>query len=127
MDNTKPTALNAKKIMKSLPKGFIGVSVPKKARIVYLQADATKIKKDKAKLAVSKLCEELGLKVNNFHVDEQSINWQLNDPEFDRQMVASARAALKPLKDFYSKYGIAYRYNDNACEIVRKIICLIDD
>ena len=125
MDNT--TKLNPDTILKSLPEGFTDVSIPKKTRIVFLRADATKINKEDATNAVKKLCKELGLSIFGSQCDDVDLDFRLHDTTYNKAMVASARAALKPMKEFFTKYRNAYRYDDATCEVVRKIMRLINN
>ena len=124
MSNTasKPVKLDPEKIMKSLPEAFTGVSIPKHTRTIYLRANVKDISAEEARKAVSKLCKDLKLKIMNFRSDDEEADFVLEDPAFTKQMVSEARACLKAVNSFYSKYDYAYRYNDDACEIVTQII-----
>lgn len=124
--NTPPTVkLNPKAILKMLPKGFVGVSIPNKTRVVFLKADANIISKDNATKAINKLCKDLKLKIDYENAYESSIEYCLIDPVFNKSMYAEAKACLKAVKSFYSKYRIACRYDDTAGNIARQVLRIV--
>jgi hypothetical protein len=119
MDSKK---FDPEKIIKSLPEGFTGVSVPKGTRTVFIGAEGDKISFEDAKKATKKLAKELGLSIVSTKEYGSAFEFCLEDKEFNKQMRAEARAALKAVTSFYSKYGDAYRYDDETCESVAKIM-----
>ena len=124
--NTPPTVkLNPKAILKMLPKGFIGVSVPNKTRTVFLQVDTNVINKVDAKKAVNKLCKELSLAVEYERLDNEPTCFCLKDPAFNKEMLAEAKACLKAVKSFYSKYRIACRYDNVVGDVANKIMNVV--
>lgn len=118
MDSKK---FDPEKIIKSLPEGFTGVSVPKNTRTVFIGGDCFKIKFEDAKKAVRKLAKELGLSIVSAKEYDSIFEFCLEDKEFNKQMRAEAKAALKAVTSFYAKYGDAYRYDDDTCESIAKI------
>ena len=120
MESATPK-LNAKSILKSLPAGFAGVSIPKKTRIVFLRANANAISKDDAHNAVKSICKTYGLSIENEYSNEEIYECKLVDVAFNKQMRLDAKACLKIVKSFYSKYKNSFMYDDNACETVRQI------
>ena len=124
--NSQPTVkLNPKAILKMLPKGFVGVSIPAKTRTVFLQVDTNVINKVNAKKAVNKLCKELSLAVEYERLDNEPAFFCLKDPAFNKEMLTEAKACLKAVKSFYSKYRIACRYDDVAGDIANKIMNVV--
>ena len=117
--------LNPKSMLKLLPKGFTAISIPVKTRTVFLQVDTNVISKENAKKAVKKLCKELSLAVEYERLDNEPACFCLKDPAFNKEMLAEAKACLKAVKSFYSKYRIACRYDNNAGDIANKIINVI--
>ena len=129
-NNTTPVKLNTKTILKMLPKGFTAVRIPTKTRIVYIEANASLISGDGALAAVKKVAKELGLVVNYSSLGEgpdDFHNFGLNDIKFNKEMRVKAKECMKVVKDFYKKYGIAYRYDDDTCDIVRRIIRTVNN
>lgn len=127
-NETTPIKFTAKSIFNSLPKGFDEVSIPKKTRTIYIHANTTIIKYEDAKKEISKLCKKLGLKIDRERVfDSDGVHFILIDPKFKKDMILTARNCLKLVKEFYTKYDCAYRYDDDACDIVRKIIGFVDN
>lgn len=118
----KPLKLDPDAILKYLPKGFAGVSIPKGTRTVYVGADASDIKYDAAHKAVKKLAKELGLAVVSAKDYGTSFDFCLEDKEFNKQMRTEAKACMKAVVSFYEKYGEAYRYDDEACKYVGTIM-----
>ena len=118
---TKTLKLDPETILKSLPKGFAGVSVPKGTHTVFVGADASDIKYEDAHKAVKKLAKELGLSVVSAKNYTSSFDFCLEDKTFNKEMRAAAKACAKAVVDFYNKYGDAYRYDDETCEHVSKI------
>ena len=119
MDSKK---FDPEKILNSLPEGFTGVSTPKNTRTVFIGADSEKIKFEDAKKVVKKLAKELGLSTVSAKEYGSSSEFCLEDKEFNKQMRAEAKAALKAVTNFYAKYGDAYRYDDETCESIAKIM-----
>lgn len=119
MDSKK---FDPEKILKSLPEGFTGVSVPKNTRTVFIGAEGEKIKFEDAKKAVKKLSKEIELSIVSTKDYGSSFEFCLEDKEFNKQMRAEAKAALKAVTSFYAKYGDAYRYDDETCESIAKIM-----
>lgn len=119
--------LNPTKIHKSLPKGFIGVEVPTYSRIVWIRADLKEISLKDAKKAIAKLCKELKLTVEDHVADEETADWKLYDKELEKQMLIDAKACLKVVKDFYSKYQRSYRYFTNASQVVNNIARIVNN
>ena len=112
-------------ILKSLPKGFNGVSIPKKTHDVWICADTTAISVDDASKAIKNLCKDLGVSIIETRTSDTAVEWHLQDKAFNKQMVAEARECAKAMQSFFSKYGTAYRYCDAACEQVAKMMhCL---
>ena len=118
----KSADLNPDAILKSLPKGFSGVSVPRGTKTVFIEANPAGIKFEVAHKAVKKLAKDLGLSVMAAKDYVSTFNFYLEDKEFNKQMRAEAKACLKAVTSFYSKFGDAYRYDDETCESVSKII-----
>lgn len=118
---TNAIKLNPDEILKSLPKGFAGVSIPKGTKTVFIGADADEIKYSDAHKAVKKLAKEIGLSVVSAKDFTATFEFCLEDKEFNKQMRAAAKACAKAVIDFYAKYGDAYRYDDETCEHVSKI------
>lgn len=118
---TNAIKLNPDEILKSLPKGFAGVSVPRGTRTVFVGADAADIKYEDAHKAVKKLAKELGLSIVSAKNYTSSFDFCLEDKTFNKEMRAAAKACAKVVIDFYAKYGDAYRYDDETCEHVSKI------
>lgn len=130
INNITPVKLNTKAILKMLPKGFTAVRIPTKTRIVYIEANASLISGDDALTAVKKVAKELGLVVNYSCLGEgpdDFHNFGLNDIKFNKEMRVKAKECMKIVKDFYKKYGIAYRYDDDTCDIVRHIIRTVNN
>ena len=124
--NTQSTVkLNPKAILKMLPKGFIGVSVPNKTRTVFLQVDTNVINKVDAKKAVNKLCKELSLAVEYERLDNEPTCFCLKDPAFNKEMLAEAKTCLKVVKSFFSKYRNACRYDNVVGDIANKIVNVV--
>ena len=126
-NETTPIKLNTNAILKMLPEGFTAVKIPNKTRIVYIEADATKISGDDAIAAVKKLAKDFKFSVAYNYIGEDFHNFGLEDPAFNKEMRAKAKECLKVVKDFYKKYRIAYRYDDVACGTVRHIIRIVNN
>lgn len=118
----KSADLNPDTILKSLPKGFSGVSVPRGTKTVFINSDPADIKFEAAHKAIKKLAKNIGLSVVSAKNYESVSAFCLEDKEFNKQMRAEAKACLKAVTSFYSKFGDAYRYDDETCESVSKII-----
>lgn len=128
INNTTPVKLNTKTILKMLPKGFTAVRIPTKTRIVYIEAKTSLISKDDALAAVKKVAKDLGLVVvivNDY--GSEFYHFSLEDLKFTKEMRIKAKECLKVVKDFYKKYGIAYRFDDNTCGIVRNIMRTVNN
>ena len=119
---TNAIKLNPNEILKSLPKGFAGVSVPKGTRTVFVAANAADIKYEDAHKAVKKLAKEISLSVVSAKDYITTFEFCLEDKEFNKQMRNTAKECLKVVTNFYDKYGDAYRFDDETCEYVSKII-----
>ena len=120
--DTKIARLDSDQILKSLPEGFTGVSIPNGTMTVYVEADSAKLDKTAAEKAAKKLAKSLGLSVVHSISTDEYHRFTLEDLQFNKDMRAEAKACLKAVEVFFSKYGIAYRYDDDACETVRKIV-----
>ncbi len=116
------TKLDSEAILKSLPEGFIGVQVPNRTRVVYMSSDNSQISPDNAKKAVKKVAKELGLSVSSMKKYTDDTHFCLEDKEFNKQMRDEAKACLKAITSFYSKYDVAYRYDDTTCDIISKVM-----
>ena len=114
-----------KEILAFLPKGF-ECSIPKKSHVVYLRACPKQINAEDAN-KVEELCKAKGLECVHVHSSEEAIDWMLRDKAFEKKMNDDARACLKTLKSFFSKYNEAYRFSNTACDAVRDIIDVIDN
>ena len=114
--------LDPDSILKSLPKGFASVSIPKGTKTVFVGADASSIKYEDAHKAVKKLAKEIGLSVVSAKDYGTSFDFCLEDKTFNKEMRAAAKACMKAVVDFYAKYGDAYRYDDETCESIGKIM-----
>lgn len=118
----KSAKLDSEAILKSLPAGFTGVSIPENTRTVFVAADPTEIKYEDASKVVKKIAKDIGLSVVSSTKWESSFEFCLKDKEFNKQMRADAKACFKMVKSFYDKYGTAYKYDDETCESIGKII-----
>lgn len=119
--------LTAKKIMKSLPKGFIGVSLSKKSPDVWIKASLQDISLEDASKAISKFCKENGLTIEQHSSDGCEADWKLYDKAFNKQMVVDAKECLKAVKHFFTKYQMSFVYSDSACNVVRQIKQLVNN
>lgn len=122
--------ITEKELEANLPKGF-DYSIPKKAFVVYVRVllDVAGITADAAKKIVSKLCKTFKLKesYSNVYDEGNRIEWNLVDVAGTKEMVTSAKDALKLMKNFFSKYREAYRYSDDACAAVREMISIVEN
>lgn len=120
----KKAKLNPNAVLKTLPKGFTGVYVPKNTRTVFMKADLSIITYAEAKKSAKSAAKAFGLAlVREKHDDEsKDVQFCFEDIQFNKDMRASANVAWKAVKEFYAKYGDAYRYDDLACEAVAKIM-----
>ena len=100
---TNAIKLNPDEILKSLPKGFAGVSIPKGTKTVFIGADADEIKYSDAHKAVKKLAKEIGLSVVSAKNYESVSAFCLEDKEFNKQMRAEAKACLKYIKTKFAR------------------------
>lgn len=120
----KEIKLDPDKILKSLPKGFVNVGIPKGTRTVDIFADLNNIGMLEAKKAVKACAKSLKLVVIEDRINEDSKEafFRLEDPKFNKEMRAAAKEMLKAVNAFYSKYDPAYRYDDIACDAVAAVI-----
>lgn len=127
--NPKKAKLNPNAVLKTLPKGFTGVHVPKNTRTLFMKADLSIITYTDAKKSAKSAAKTLGLSLVREKRDDESKNVQFcfEDIQFNKDMRASANAAWKAVKAFYDKYGDAYMYDDLAYEAVIKIIRKVDN
>ena len=120
--NNATIKLNSTAILKMLPKGFTAVKIPEKTRVVYIEAEASIINLNDATAAIKSLAKKLKLIVDRSSSNEEYHHFVLEDPAFNKAMRAQAKICLKAVKDFYKKYGIAYRYDDDTCDTMRHVI-----
>lgn len=120
----KEIKLDPDKILKSLPKGFVNVVIPKGTRTVDIFAELNDISLLEAKKAVKSCTKSLKLAIIEERVNEDTKRafFRLEDPKFNKAMRSSAKEMLKAVKAFYSKYDPAYRYDDIACDAVAAVI-----
>ena len=118
--------LDPETILKSLPKGFTGVSIPKGTKTVFIGADGADISYEDAYKAVKKFAKDFAKDIEMSVVSAKdhgsSFDFCIEDMTFNKEMRAAAKACAKVVVDFYTKYGDAYRYDDETCEHVAKIM-----
>ena len=122
MNKKQSFNLDPETILKSLPKGFAGVSIPKGTKTVFIGADGADISYENAHKAVKKLAKDIGMSVVSAKDHGSSFDFCIEDKTFNKEMRAAAKACAKVVVDFYTKYGDAYRYDDETCEHVAKIM-----
>lgn len=114
--------IDVQAILDELPKDVSRVACPEKTRTVYVDVDATSIDKASISKSVKKIARKHGLSIVYEISDDETCRFVLEDLQFNKDMRKAAKECLKAVKAFYDKYGIAYRYDDDACETVRDII-----
>lgn len=123
--NNSTLKLSPDEILKSLPTGFTGVSVPKKTRIVHLQADPGKISPADSKKAAKKLASSLGLAIAKAY--EDGSYYRLEDTKMTKAMRNEAKTCLKTVKSFFSKYRCACIFDDITCDTIRSMNDVIEN
>ena len=120
----KEIKLDPDEILKSLPKGFVNVGIPKGTRTVDIFTDLNDISLLEAKKAVKSCAKSFKLTIIEERANEDSKEafFRLEDPKFNKEMRAAAKEMLKAVNAFYSKYDPAYRYDDIACDAVAAVI-----
>ena len=109
-------------ILNELPKDVSRVACPEKTRTVYVDIDIASTDKASISKSVKKVARKHGLSIVQEISDDETCRFVLEDLQFNKDMRKAAKECWKAVKAFYDKYGIAYRYDDDACETVRDII-----
>lgn len=115
--------IDVQAILDELPKNVSRVACPEKTRTVYIDIDIVDAsKKASISKSVKKVARKHGLSIVHEISDDETCRFVLEDLQFNKDMRKAAKECLKAVKAFYDKYGVAYRYDDDACETVRDII-----
>ena len=114
--------IDVQAILGELPKDVSRVACPESTRTVYVDIDIANADKASISKSVKKVARKHGLSIVREISDDETCRFVLEDLQFNKDMRKAAKECLKAVKAFYDKYGIAYRYDDDACETVRDII-----